>query len=151
MEALGALARLVGGWRGEGRGRWGEARFGYREELEFVHTGKPHLVYQQRTWAADDGRPLHAERGYWRAIGDATELVIAHPIGVAELSLGRWIAPGVLDVVSAALALAPSAKPVTALTRRYELDDDELRCTVAMSTDGGQPLPHLEARLHRVG
>src|ERR1700740_1433826 len=58
---------LLGEWRGEGHGSWGEgAPFAYREEVFFRHSGKPFLAYGQRTAALDDGRPLHAETGYWR-------------------------------------------------------------------------------------
>jgi hypothetical protein len=149
-DELGPLARLAGSWRGQGSGRWGHARFGYVEELEFVHAGKPHLVYAQRTRASDDGRPLHGERGFWRVAGDAVELVIAQGIGVAEISLGHWDGD-TLHARSSAMLLTPSAKPVTSVLRTYEIRGDLLLCTLAMSTDGGDVLPHLEARLQRVG
>jgi hypothetical protein len=147
---LGRLAALIGTWRGDGRGTWGEARFGYVEELEFTHAGKPQLMYAQRTRAADDGRPLHAERGFWRVAGEGVELVIAQGIGVAEISIGHWDGDGVLRARSASLALTPTAKPVTAVARTYQVTDDELVCTMQMSTDGGDVLPHLEARLLRI-
>ena len=149
---LGRSAGLLGTWRGEGRGRWGGARFEYVEELEFAHRGKPHLVYAQRTRAADDGRPLHAESGFWRvsAVDDAVEMVLAHGIGVAEVSVGEWNVD-VLRTRSTVLGLAPTAKPVTTVVRTYQLSRDVLACTLEMATDGGEPRPHLEATLRRVG
>jgi len=63
--------------------------FQYDEEVEFVHTGKPFLFYGQRSWARDDGRPLHAETGYWRPAGPGrVELVLAHPNGITEIEEG---------------------------------------------------------------
>lgn len=146
---IGRLSLFIGRWRGPGRGRWGAARFGYVEELEFIHAGKPHLVYAQRTHASDDGRPLHAERGFWRLAGEAVELVIAQGIGVAETSLAEWDSD-ILCARSTALLLTPTAKPVTAVRRTYEPRGEILRCTLEMSTDGGDVLPHLEAHLARV-
>lgn len=150
---LGDLSRLTGSWSGEGAGRWGEARFAYAEELDFVHAGKPQLVYRQRTRAADDGRSLHAESGFWRVTSGAVELIIAHGIGVAEISVGRWDEGTTLRTVSRSLELSPTAKRVTAVVRTYHVGDDGdvLTCTLSMATDGGEPLPHLESRLHRVG
>lgn len=148
IAELGPLSRLIGAWRGEGRGAWGTAVFGYLEELEFAHAGKPHLVYTQRTRSSDDGRPLHAERGFWRAADGAVELVIAQGIGIAETSLGRWEGD-TLSATSTGLLLTASAKPVTAVRRTYTIDGDVLLCVMEMSTSGGDVLPHLEARLER--
>ena len=145
---LGGLAHLIGQWRGTGSGTWEGTHFGYLEELEFTHAGKPHLVYTQRTRSSDDGRPLHAEMGFWRAAGDDVELVIAQGIGVAELSLGTW-AGETLTATSIGLMLTSSAKPVTAVRRTYSVRGDLLLCALEMSTTGGDVLPHLEARLER--
>ena len=88
---LGPLAALLGEWHGEGEGRWGGGEpFHYREWVTFSHNGKPFLAYSQRT-LGDDGRPLHAETGFWRPVADGSvEVAITHPIGVVEIELGRW-------------------------------------------------------------
>lgn len=147
---LAALAMLLGEWRGEGRGRWGEgAPFAYREEVLFRHSGKPFLAYTQRTAALDDGRPLHAEMGYWRAApGGTVEVTMAHPTGFAEIELG--IVEGRrVHLATAAVERTPTAKTVTRLERDLEVEGDTLRYVVRMATDGGDARWHLEATLHR--
>jgi len=126
--------------------------FEYTEDVAIGHVGKPFLAYSQRT-RADDGRPLHAETGYWRspAAGRA-ELVLAHPTGITEIDEGTvTIESGVLviDVHSTTIGLTESAKDVMALRRSIRVDGDELHYTVLMGAVG-QPLQHhLTATLHR--
>jgi hypothetical protein len=148
---LEALAGLLGTWRGEGAGEYPTIeRFRYGEEVRFWHVGKPFLAYAQKTWSLEDGRPLHAESGYWRAkAGGAVELVLAHPTGIVEVQEGR-LDGGVIELRSTTMARTATAKEVTALHRRFELDGDRLAYTVAMAAVG-QPLQHhLAAELHRV-
>jgi THAP4-like, heme-binding beta-barrel domain len=148
-----ALAGLLGTWRGEGAGEYPTiAAFRYGEEVRFWHVGKPFLAYVQRTWSLEDGRPLHAESGYWRSKpGGAVEVVLAHPTGIVEVLEGRLDGGRVVELASTTVATTSTAKEVTALRRRFELDGDTLGYTVAMAAVG-QPLQHhLAATLHRVG
>jgi hypothetical protein len=148
---LAPLAGLLGSWRGEGAGEYPTIEgFRYGEEVRFWHVGKPFLAYAQRTWSLEDGRPLHAETGYWRAKPDgAVEVVLAHPTGIVEVLEGR-LEGGRIDLRSTAMAGTSTAKEVTTLRRRFDLDGDRLAYSVAMAAVG-QPLQHhLAAELFRV-
>jgi hypothetical protein len=148
---LGRLAELLGEWHGEGEGHWGDGEsFRYREWVTFGHNGKPFISYSQRTVATDDGRPLHAETGYWRALGaGAVEVAMTHPIGVVEIETGRWEGDR-LALRTATVNCTPTAKTVTGLERDFALDGDVLSYRLRMATDGGEPRAHLSAELHRV-
>ena len=147
------LAGLVGTWRGRGAGEYPTIdSFEYLEEVTFAHVGKPFLAYGQKTRDASDDRPLHTEAGYWRPVAaDRLEIVLSHPTGVCEILEGS-IQTGpttVFDLRTTSVALTSTAKDVTQLHRRFELDGDILRYRVAMAAVG-QPLTHhLEAELHR--
>lgn len=145
------LAFLLGTWRGEGVGGYPTLEsFRYGEEVTFRHNGKPFLAYTQRTWALDDGRPLHAESGYWRGLPDgAVEVVLAHPTGIAEIYYGT-VAGTRIDLATDVVARTVTAKEVTALTRLYGLVDGRLMYALDMAAVG-QPLQsHLSATLDRV-
>lgn len=145
------IAFLLGTWVGEGQGAYPTIEsFEYGEEVVFRHTGKPFLVYGQRTWALDDGRPLHAETGYWRPRpGGRVELVLAHPTGIAEIEEGNHDG-GRIVLSSSHVTRTASAKEVTELRRVLEVEGGELRYHVDMAAVG-QPLQrHLDATLRRV-
>jgi hypothetical protein len=145
------LAFLVGTWEGEGAGSYPTIKpFAYRETATFAEVpGKPFLAYGQRTWALDDGRPLHAESGYWRWGDDGlVELVLAHPTGVTEVAVGR-AAGTTVAVASSALGLSPTAKPVAALTRVLAVSGGVLRYRLGMAAVGEDLADHLAATLYR--
>jgi hypothetical protein len=151
---IAALAPLLGTWSGRGEGEYPTIQpFGYLEEVTFGHVGKPFLVYSQRTKAAHDGRPLHAETGYLRMPApDRVELVLAHPTGITEIQEGTLSSTGTtfaLELTATAIGRTSSAKEVSALSRSFRLDGDELTYTIRMGAVG-QPLQHhLAATLHR--
>ncbi|WP_420450706.1 FABP family protein [Ilumatobacter sp.] len=152
------LEALVGTWSGEGEGEYPTIEtFRYVETITFEHVGTPVLAYRQRTTAADDGRPLHAEAGYLRVPAPGTaELVIAHPTGVTEVLEG-FAAPNsagptdtvIVDVRSRHVGLTTTAKHVERVERTWEVTGDVVRCTVRMSAVGQPLLHHLAATLRR--
>ena len=144
------LLGLLGTWQGEGRGRYPTiASFRYGEEVRFWHVGKPFFAYSQRTWALDDGRPLHGESGYWRCRPDGRlEVVMAHPTGIVEVLEGR-VDGGHIELATTTVARTGSAKEVTEVRRVLDLDGDRLAYRLAMAAVG-QPLRHhLDAELRR--
>ena len=151
---LTVLAPLLGTWAGTGEGEYPTIpSFGYLEEVTFGHVGKPFLSYGQKTRASADGRPLHAETGYVRAPSPGrVELVLAHPTGITEIQEGTMaITDGVLELelTATSIGLTSSAKDVTALSRSFRIDGDQLTYTLRLGAVG-QPLQHhLAATLHR--
>jgi THAP4-like, heme-binding beta-barrel domain len=146
-----ALAFLLGTWVGEGEGKYPSVSpFSYKEEVNFGHVGKPFLTYSQRTWALEDGRPLHSEVGFWRATpASRVELVLAHPTGVAEVEEGTLTGSS-LELTTRSIGLSSTAKQVTALSRSLRVDGDILYYTLQMGAVGQPAQPHLKAELRRV-
>lgn len=148
---LAPLTFLLGTWRGEGVGGYPTMEtFRYGEEVTFRHNGKPFLAYTQKTWSLDDGRPLHAETGYWRPQpGGHVEVVIAHPTGIAEIYYGTVEAARV-ELATDLVARTTSAKEVTALKRLFGLVEGRLMYAVDMAAVGQPMQAHLSATLERV-
>ena len=147
---MAALAPFIGVWVGRGDGRYPTiSPFSYTEEIELRPVpGKPLLAYRSATRAADDGRTLHGESGFWRLVGpDLVEVVVAQGAGLVE------IGEGVLDtsdgsgdgsaevIVSGTVAGTSTAKEVSATERRYRVEADRLTYELAMAAVG-QPLQH---------
>ena len=151
---LRALAPLLGVWQGSGSGEYPTIEpFDYLEEVTFSHVGKPFLIYGQKTKAAADGAPLHAETGYLRVPEPGqVELVLAHPSGVTEIEVGTYTVDGAtieLEMTTTQVGLTPTAKEVTSLGRHFRLDGDELSYSLQMGAVGQPMQHHLGAVLRR--
>jgi len=147
-----ALSFLLGTWRGTGEGQYPTVDpFRYGEEMTFTHVGDPFLAYEQRSWSLEDGAPLHFERGFLRG-GEGIELVLAHPLGIVEVSTGTLSGGGgsrVLDLASATMAHTPTGDRVTALRRHLEVEGDAMAYTLDMEMERVPLSPHLRAELRR--
>jgi hypothetical protein len=149
------LGFLLGTWRGTGEGTYPTVEpFRYGEEMTFTHVGDPFLAYEQKSWSLEDGSPLHFERGFFRGgEAGAVELVLAHPLGIVEVSVGTLTrageGPRVLDLASATMAHTPTGDRVTGLERHLEVDGDAMVYTLGMQMERVALAPHLRAELRR--
>jgi THAP4-like, heme-binding beta-barrel domain len=156
---IAAMGVLLGTWSGTGRGEYPTiASFEYEETITFGHVGKPFLAYSQGTRHLTEGRPLHAESGYWRMPSPGrVEMVLAHPTGIVEVEEGTW-ENNVITLHTTAVAGSSTAKQVSSLTRVFTLElsadmssvPDRLSYTVAMGAVGVPETHHLAATLTRV-
>lgn len=144
------LGFLLGTWVGEGAGQYPTiAAFRYGEQIHFTHSGKPFLFYVQKTWALGDGRPLHAEAGYFRHVGDGrVELVLAHPMGITEVAEGD-IDGSSIRLRTTRVAATATAKRVDALERDIDVERARLTYAIRMAAVGEPLTHHLSATLER--
>lgn len=149
--ALEPLATLVGTWSGPGRGEYPTIEpFEYEETVTFSHAGKPFLAYSQRTLSAEDGRPLHAELGFWRVPRAGwVEVVMSHPTGIAEIAEGR-LEGSTLSLRSTSVGRTGTSLQVSAIDRHFEIDDTVLRYRLSMAAVGQPMTHHLAAELRRI-
>jgi hypothetical protein len=151
---LGPLARLIGTWRGAGRGEYPTIEpFTYTEEIVLADPGRTFLAYTQRTWDAA-GLPKHSETGYLRAVGGrGVEWVIVSPTGVLEALVAEEEHDDgalVLAFAPGTVVVTPSAKPVTGTWRRLRVDDASLDYSMDMAAVGLGRTFHLAASLARI-
>jgi len=150
QEGLEPVAFLLGTWRGEGKGRYPTIEpFSYGEEVTFSHFGRPVLLYAQRSWALEDGTPMHSETGFFRPQPDGIELVLAHSFGAVEIEEGS-IHGTRIEVRSRSVDSTGTAKPIQSMARTLEVDGDVLSYTVAMAYGDHSLQEHLQAALRRV-
>jgi hypothetical protein len=142
------LAFLLGTWRGEGEGEWPRGEpFRYGEEMHFEHVGDAFLMYSQRSWLLEDGSPLHFERGFLRPAGPGrVEVVLAHPLGVAEVAEGT-VSGSRIDVASTEVVTTATGSPVTVLRRSLEVHGDRLSYELEMAMHEVAIMRHLAAEL----
>ena len=148
---LAELAFLLGRLERNRRGIWppGEA-FDYAEDVTFEYVGDPFLVYSERSWSLDDGSPIHFENGFLRPAGPGVvELVLAHPIGIAQVAVGT-VDGGVSRArVDERSGSRRPASPVTELRRRIEGRGDELTFELQMAMEGVELRWHVGSTLTR--
>ena len=128
-------------WSGEGEYPT-IADFAYTEELVITPVpGRPLAHWRSTTRRRrETGEPRHAESGFLRATTTPNlELVVAHGFGIVEAAAGSFNG-GVLALRSGGLLGTASAKQVDEVERRYELDGETLRYSIAMAAVG-VPLP----------
>ncbi len=154
--ALAPLGALVGSWSGTGVGGYPDldADFVYDQTVTFTPLpGKPVLGYQSRTWAADDGRPLATEVGFWRMPSPTTvEVMLAHPFGIVEVYVGDLspTATGFKIELSDNITVrTATARQVERSQRLYGLVEGDLAYAVDMAAEGFDMTPHLSAKLKR--
>jgi uncharacterized protein YceH (UPF0502 family) len=145
------LAPFAGTWRGAGAGEYPTIEpFAYTQEI-VLHPvpGKAFLAYRSTTRHATEDRPLHAESGFLRLVGDGgVELVVAQANGIVEIGEGL-LDGGELLLASTTVRGSSTAKEATAVERRYQVDGDQLTYDLAMAAVGHPLTHHLRARLRR--
>jgi hypothetical protein len=160
--ALLGLLPFVGLWRGRGQGGFpADGDYDFAQELRISHDGRPFLRFDSRSWLLDaDSKPAGewiVESGFWRPVlndGRATdemEATIVTPDGTAELYLGKTIGPTRLEMEADAVAYTPSGLQLTGAHRLFGIVDAALLYAHEVSVGESGMLPHMSARLLRIG
>jgi len=148
---------LEGTWQGEGQGGYPTIEpFDYRETLVFTRKNDSTLAYDQRTEKRMDGTneylPSHWENGFISILenGDL-ELVNAQSGSRGEVLTGHIEVIGpIIRLYFVSKALINDVRMVST-ARRFELDGDQLRYEMEMSTTKIDKLnQHLAITLERV-
>jgi len=142
---------LAGTWQGEGAGEYPTIEsFSYREQLTITPVqGRAVALWVSRTAELASGEPRHGEAGFMRATDGGVELVVAHSFGVTEVAAGALDGAGALEVASLAVTMAPTAKRVDEIRRRYRFDGDVCTYRISMAAVGVDLTHHLAAELRR--
>lgn len=141
---------LLGIWRGSGTVFFHSIEpTEFEEQIRFSHRGRSWLVYEQGSWQADDGTPLHTEMGIWRMVGpNMVNTFVALTAGV-DFCAGT-LDGSTIDLQSILSPTADGVEDIVALRRRYRVEGDVMEYEVDMGTNR-QPLQqHLTARLTRI-
>jgi hypothetical protein len=148
---------LEGSWQGEGHGDYPTTEsFNYREKLVFTRRDEATLAYEQRTekrmQGSDKYVTSHWENGFITILEDGDlELVNAQSGGRGEVLTGHIERiDSMIRLHFVSKALMNDARMV-ATARRFELDGDQLRYEMEMSTTKvNQLVQHLSITLERV-
>jgi hypothetical protein len=145
------LRFLLGTWRGAGKGEYPTIEpFDYEEEMRFEDVGDAFLVYEQSSWSPVDRSPIHLERGFLRPGRNGhIELVLAHPIGLTEVSEGPLVGT-TFELTSRDVARTSTGLDATSLVRRYRVDGPEMSYRTDMATERTALALHLRGELRRV-
>jgi hypothetical protein len=158
-----ALLPFVGLWRGRGQGGFpAEEDYNFAQEVRISHDGRTFIKYESRTWLLDeDSKPAGEwlnEVGYWRPVltadGRATdemEATMISPEGVAEIYLGKTIGTTRLEMEADAIAYTPAGLHVTGGHRLFGIVEGALLYAYELAVDDSGLLPHMSARLLRIG
>jgi hypothetical protein len=152
------FARLVGAWSGEGRGVFPTIdAFTFRETLTVEQRDEASLFYVQKSArapsAGSEWITSHWESGFIRRLDDHTfDLVSAQSGGRTEVLRGIATTSGprlIIEFQSTAISNDPR---MIASARRWEIEGETLRYTMAMATTRVPELTdHLSAVLTRGG
>ena len=155
-EAANCLRRLLGDWRGTGRGGFPTMNaFRYREVLNVSQgASTDSFHYLQRTWRLTPGgeAPSHEETGFIRVAEDGTvELLNAQGTDRVEVLHGRMHrnSDGGWELRLASVLHAHDERMRTA-SRTIRMQDQTLSYEMRMTTDRvASEEPHLTASLER--